>query len=78
MSEGRVSGGWIQALLDGGKKWDKRQRAETDAQEVPPGHEDELFHCAGGCALDQVAQRSCGVSLGILKTCLDTFLSSVL
>ena len=39
-----------------------RGQAETDAQKVPPEHEEELY-CAGGQALEQVAQRGCGVSL---------------
>lgn len=41
-----------------GNQWEK-----TDAQEVPPGCEEELFHCVGDQALDQVVQSGCGVSL---------------
>ncbi|RMC04201.1 hypothetical protein DUI87_19020 [Hirundo rustica rustica] len=35
-----------QALLSGAKQKDERQWAETDTQEVPPEHEEELY-CAG-------------------------------
>lgn len=43
VSEGRVTSGWIQALLGGVKQKDKRQRAETDAQEIPPKYEKNSF-----------------------------------
>ncbi|KAJ7417412.1 hypothetical protein BTVI_32962 [Pitangus sulphuratus] len=35
---------------------------ETDAHEVPPEYEEQL-HWASGCALEEIAQRGCGVSL---------------
>ncbi|KAJ7423288.1 hypothetical protein WISP_34401 [Willisornis vidua] len=47
-----------QALLRDAQQWDKRQWAQTDAQEVPCEHEKELLYCA----LKQVAQSDCGVS----------------
>ena len=34
-----------QDLLSGAQQWHKRPWAETDAQEVPPEHEEEI-HCA--------------------------------
>lgn len=36
---------------------------QNDAQEVPPGHEEELLYGADDHALEQIAQRGCGVSL---------------
>ncbi|KAJ7412564.1 hypothetical protein WISP_95664 [Willisornis vidua] len=44
------------------RKLNKRQQEETDAQEFPPEHEKEL-HSEDDQALEQVAQRGCGVSL---------------
>ncbi|KAJ7411676.1 hypothetical protein BTVI_48773 [Pitangus sulphuratus] len=41
---------------------DKRQWAETDTQELPPEHKEELLCCADQ-ALEGIAQRDCGVSL---------------
>lgn len=35
---------------------EKRQQAETDAQEVPPDHGEQLLYCAGDCALEEVPQ----------------------
>ena len=40
---------------------DKGQRVQTEAQEVPAEHEEEL-HSEGDGALEQVAQAGCGVS----------------
>ncbi|XP_068040634.1 TATA box-binding protein-like 1 isoform X2 [Anomalospiza imberbis] len=37
--------------------------AETDAQEVPDEHEEELLYCAADRALEQIVQGGCGVSL---------------
>ena len=37
------------------------QRAQTEAQEVPPEHEEELLPSEGDRALEQAAQ-GCGVS----------------
>ena len=36
--------------------------AQTEAQEVPSEHEEELLHPEGGGALEQAAQGVCGVS----------------
>ena len=41
---------------------DKGQRAQTEAQDVPSEHEKEFLHSEGDGALEQVAQRGCGVS----------------
>jgi len=38
------------------------QWAQTEAQEVPPEHEEELLPSEGGGALEQAAQEGCGVS----------------
>ena len=40
----------------------RRQQAETEAQEVPAEYEGALLYCEGNRALGQVAQRGCGVS----------------
>jgi len=40
----------------------KGQWAQTEAQEVPPEHEEELLPSEGDGALEQVAQRCGGVS----------------
>ncbi|KAF4790383.1 hypothetical protein TURU_140664 [Turdus rufiventris] len=49
--------GWSQALLSGAKQQNKRQWAETDAQEVASEYEKEILYCAGDCSLEQIAQR---------------------
>jgi len=41
---------------------DKGQWAQTEAQEVPVEHEEELLHSVGDGALEQAAQTGCGVS----------------
>lgn len=51
-----------QPLLRGAEQWNKRKWADIDAQEVPPGHEEELY-CADDHAVEQISQRGCGVSL---------------
>ena len=38
------------------------QRVQTEAQEVPSEHEEELLPSEGDGALEQAAQRGCGVS----------------
>jgi len=35
---------------------------ETEAQEVPSEHEEELLHSEGDGALEQAAQGGCGIS----------------
>lgn len=58
-----------QVLLSEAQQEDKRQWAETNAQEVPHENEEEQLHCVGDHTKEQVAQRGCGVSLtgGIKK-----------
>ena len=41
---------------------DKGQCTQTEAQEVPPEHEEELFPSEDDRALEQTAQGGCGVS----------------
>ena len=43
ISEGWVSGGWGHALLSGAQRQDKGQWAQTEAEEVPSEHEEELL-----------------------------------
>ena len=57
-----VSGGWGQTLFSGAQRQDKGQRAQTEAQEVPSEHEEELLPSEGDGALEQAAQGGCGVS----------------
>ena len=57
-----MSGGWGQALFSGAQQQDKGQWAQTEAQEVPFEHEEELLPSEGDGALEQAAQGGCGVS----------------
>ena len=57
-----MSGGWGQALFSGAQKQGKRQRAQTEAEEVPSEHEEEFLPSEGDRALEQAAQGGCGVS----------------
>jgi len=57
-----VSGGWGQALFSGAQRQDKGQWAQTEADEVPSEHEEELLPSEGDGALDQAAQGGCGFS----------------
>jgi len=57
-----VSGGWGQTLFSGAQRQDKGQRAQTEAEEVPSEHEEELLPSEGDRALAQAAQSGCGVS----------------
>jgi len=57
-----VSGGWGQTLFSGAQRQDKGQWAQTEAQEVPCEHEEELLHSEGDEALEQSAQGGCEVS----------------
>ena len=55
ISAGWVSGGWGQTLFSGAQWQDKRQQAQTEAQEVPAEHEEELIYSEGEGALEQAA-----------------------
>ena len=57
-----MSGGRGQTLFSGAQQQDKGQRAQTEAQEVPSEHEEELFQSEGDGALGQAAQGGCGCS----------------
>jgi len=62
VSEGWVSGGWSQTLFSGAQWQDKGRWAQTEAQEVPSEHEEELLPSEGVGALEQAAQGGGGVS----------------
>ena len=57
-----MSGGWGQALFSSAQLLDKGQWAQTEAQEVPSKHEEELLLSEGDGALEQAAQGGCGFS----------------
>jgi len=57
-----VSRGRGQTLFSGAQQQDKGQRAQTEAEEVPSEHEGERLYSEGDKALEQTAQRDCGVS----------------
>jgi len=57
-----VSGGRGQTLFSGAQRQDKGQRAQTEAEEVPSEHEEELLPSEGDGALAQAARGGCGVS----------------
>jgi len=57
-----VSGGWGQTLFRSAQRQDKGQRAQTEAEEVPCEHEEELLPSKFDGALAQAAQGGCGVS----------------
>jgi len=57
-----VSRGWSQTLFSGAQWQDKGQQAQTEAEEVPSEHEEELLPSEGDGALEQAAQAGCGFS----------------
>jgi len=57
-----VSGRQSQSLFSGAQQQDKGQPAQTEAEEVPSEHEEELCLSEGDGALEQAAQGGCGVS----------------
>ena len=57
-----MSGGRGQTLFSGAQQQDKGQRAQTEAEEVPSEHEEELLYSEGDGALEQAAQGGGGVS----------------
>ena len=74
-----MSGGWSQTLFSGAQRPDKGQRAQTEAQEVPYEHDEELLPSEGDGALEQVAREAVeSPSLEIFKTHLDKVLCSLL
>jgi len=44
------------------QRQDKGQRAQTEAEEAPAEHEEELLPSEGDGALEQAVQGGCGVS----------------
>ena len=48
-----MSGGWVQTLFSGAQWQDKGQRAQTEAEEVPSEHEEELLPSEGDGTLAQ-------------------------
>lgn len=59
-------------LFSGAQWQNKRQRPQTEAQEVPFGHQVKLIYCMDAKALAQVSQRSCRVSFIGDRQKLDT------
>ena len=57
-----MSGGWGQTLFSGAQRQDKGQWAQTEAEEVPSEHEEELLPSEGDGALEQAAQGGSRVS----------------
>jgi len=57
-----VSRAQSQTLFSGAQRQGKGQWAQTEAEEVPSEHEEELLPSKGDGALEQAAQRACGVS----------------
>ena len=55
-----MSGGGGQTLFSDAQRQDKGQRAQTEAQEVPSEHEEELLPSEGDGALEQAARGGCG------------------
>jgi len=58
-----VSGGWGQTLFSSAQVQDKGQWAQTEAQEVPSEHEEELLPSEGDGALELAAQGGSGFFL---------------
>lgn len=67
------------AVLHGAYGQDKRQRAETDVQEVPPEHGEELLFQKGNRTLSRLPREAVeSPSLERFKSHLNTILSNVL
>ena len=49
-----------QTLFSDAQQQDKGQRAQTEAEEIPPEQEEELLPSEGDGALEKAAQRVCG------------------
>jgi len=63
-AEERPVGQWLknENSFQGAQQQDKGQLAQTEAQEVPSEHEEELLPSEGDGAMEQAAQRGFGVS----------------
>ena len=55
-----MSGGRGQTLSSGAQRQDKGQWAQTEAEDVPAEHEEELLPSDGDGALKQAVQGGCG------------------
>ncbi|KAF4793622.1 hypothetical protein TURU_109773 [Turdus rufiventris] len=67
------------ARLFSGVPSNRTRKTETDAQEVPPEHEEELLYCEDEHGLEQTDQRGCEISsLEIFKNYLHEILCHVL
>ena len=74
-----MSGGWGQTLFSSAQQQDKGQWTQTEAQEDPSEHEEELLHSEGDGALEQVPREVVeSPSLEIFRTHLDKVLCSLL
>lgn len=51
-----------QILLNGTQQEDKRQRAQAEMHKIPFKRKKKYFYCGDGQTLEQVTQRTCGVS----------------
>lgn len=70
--------GSIQALFSAVCCQGKRQCAQTRTQEVPTEHQTAFLCCAVEGALEQFAQRGCGISsLEIFRSCVDVVLGTL-
>jgi len=54
-------------LFSGAQRQDKGQRAQTEAEEIPAEHEEELLPSEGDGALEQAAQGGCEVFSGDIQ-----------
>ncbi|KAJ7420556.1 hypothetical protein WISP_48134 [Willisornis vidua] len=77
--EGRASRGWSCVLLGGAKQRDKKQWAESDAQEVAFEYEEGLLNCVADRALTRLPRDDVeSPLLKLFKNYLDTILCHVL
>ena len=65
-------------LFGGALQLDKRHCTQTRTKEVPSELEKKLLYFEDDRALEQAAQRGCGLSSGDIKICPDSFLCNLL